>query len=302
VLPAAVHFTYPAMPRYVSIPGGRAVHRCLLHHSVFARSRDETLAQLLEVVAPGLDDLVALFEAYFDESGSHDGSPVLCLAGYLFDKEGCLELDSEWKVVLDEYSLPYFRMSACAQGNYPFDKLSKQQRIDCETKLIHIIKRHMRYGVTVTVNEADYLRWMAPEFPFGSAYTWCCYMCLVAIGGWIKKANFQGEVAYFFEARHRNQKEANAVMAGILELPELKYHSHTFLRKEVRPLQAADLLAWQAATQRKRLDKGITTPRKDFFVLVSEKTYTRHGNKDVFDDYRERLKIFDATNAQKISA
>jgi hypothetical protein len=244
---------------------------------------------------------VALFEAYFDESGSHDGSPVLCLAGYLFDKEGCLQLDSEWKAVLDEYELPFFRISACAHGTGPFTDLTMQQRVDCETKLIHIVKRHMRYGVTVTVNEAEYNEW-APQKVFGSAYTWCCYMCLVAIGGWIRRANFQGEIAYFFEAGHRNQKEANAVMDSILELDELKYHSHSFIKKEIRPLQAADILAWQGATQRKRMDRGLTKPREDFRALVSEKTYTRHGNKQIFDDYHERIKVFDAKLAAEAVA
>ena len=42
---------------------------------------------------------MALFEAHFDESGSHDGPPVLCVAGYLYDKEAALDLDSEWKAV-----------------------------------------------------------------------------------------------------------------------------------------------------------------------------------------------------------
>ena len=251
----------------------------------------------MSATALGPEHAMALFEAYFDESGSHDGSSVLCLAGYLFDEVASLQLDGEWKTVLDDYSLPFFRMSACAHGTYPFESLSMQQRIDCETRLIHIIKRHMRLGVTVTVNEAEYSEWSAPEHIFGSAYTWCCYMCLVGIGNWIKRANFQGEMAYFFEAGHRNQSEANAVMAGISNTPGLNYHSHSFIQKDVRPLQAADLLAWQAATQRKRSDRGITTMRKDFAVLVSEKTYTRHGNKQIFDDYRERLKIFDAKQA-----
>jgi len=177
-----------------------------------------------------------------------------------------------------------------------------QQRIECETKLIKIIKRHMRFGVTVTVNEVEYNEWSAPDHIFGSAYTWCCYMRFVGIGNWIKRANFQGEMAYFFEAGHRNQKEANAVLAGISDTPGLNYRSHTFVKKDVRPLQAADLLAWQAATQRKRSDRGIPTMRSDFAVLVTEKTYTRHGNRQISDDYRERLKIFDAKLAAEAAA
>lgn len=55
---------------------------------------------------------MAFLECYFDESGSHDGSPALSLGGYLFEKESCKTLDLGWKAVLDRYCLPYFRMSA----------------------------------------------------------------------------------------------------------------------------------------------------------------------------------------------
>ena len=57
---------------------------------------------------------VQLVEAYFDESGSHDGSPVLCVAGFIIEKEKCKRMDDDIAETLEKFHLPYFRMSACA--------------------------------------------------------------------------------------------------------------------------------------------------------------------------------------------
>jgi len=255
------------------------------------------LARLFEILAPGRRDLVMLLEAYFDESGSHDGSEVLCVAGYVFEKINCLQLDADWAQVLRDYSLPFFRMTDCAHGNKPFAHLSKPQRIAAETRMIEIIRKYMAVGVSVTVRESDFYEWTkAPNYLFGSAYTWCCYMCLIGVAGWVYHNKIDAEIAYFFEAGHQHQKQANAVMASVLDEPDFRYKAHAFLKKQnARPLQSADLLAWQAATFRKRYMKGITKPRADFRALVTgTETHTYHGTRKVFDEYYERLRALDA--------
>jgi Protein of unknown function (DUF3800) len=253
----------------------------------------ENLSQLLHGPALGPAEIVALFEAYFDESGTHDGSPVMCVAGYLFDKEGCLELDAEWKRVLDEYSLPYFRMSACAPGNHPFKHMDLQQRIDCQTKLIKIINKYVRFGCCVAFSETLWKEFVGTELGSTSAYTWACHCCCLFIGQWIRKANFQGQIAYFFEAGHESHREADYVMRGILKMEEFRYHAHAFVPKTVRPMQTADILAWQCATHIKRLLKGIDKPRADFRALTTANKKSRIfiGTKALFERYRRDIQV-----------
>ncbi len=43
-----------------------------------------------------------LVEAYFDESYG-DGSPFLCLGGYIFSKESAIAADAEWQRMLTDY-------------------------------------------------------------------------------------------------------------------------------------------------------------------------------------------------------
>ena len=108
--------------------------------SAFADNAHAFLVRLFEILTPGHNQVVVMVEAYFDESGSHDGSPALCVAGYIYWPDECLKLDLGWKVVLEKYDLPYFHMVDCAHGAPPFDKLSKGARIECEKEIIPAFK------------------------------------------------------------------------------------------------------------------------------------------------------------------
>src|SRR6266566_9196730 len=50
------------------------------------------------------------YEAYLDESGAHH-SRFLVVGGYIADINAWAELSVSWKAILDEYKLPYFRMT-----------------------------------------------------------------------------------------------------------------------------------------------------------------------------------------------
>jgi len=154
---------------------------------------------------------VLTIEAYFDESGSHDGSPVLCVAGYLFDKTRAQALDLAWKGVLDRYSLPFFHMVDCAHGAEPFDKLTKLERVDAEKEIIGLIRENILFGVAIAVDEREYDKLFRPGNPFGTAYSYCCWTCLTAIHNWIGLHTLDAKIAYFFEAGHKHQNEANAM-------------------------------------------------------------------------------------------
>jgi Protein of unknown function (DUF3800) len=227
-------------------------------------------------LALGGGDPVAFLECYFDESGSHEGSPVLSVGGYLFDKEQCKALDLGWKEVLEHYRLPFFRMSACAHRRWPFDHLSPEECIEAEKAMIQLINKHALLGVSMAINEDDYYAWFRGKSPSGkTAYSFCCWQILAGIQSWIARNNFQGEVAYFFEAGHASMSEANALMHRIFRDPLLRskyrYIAHSFVDKEkVRPVQTADILAWQQATQMKRWLKNDNRMRADFRALASK--------------------------------
>jgi hypothetical protein len=219
---------------------------------------------------------VPLLEAYFDESGSHEGAPVLCVAGYLFERTKRDRLDFLWKEVLDRYSLPFFHMVDCAHGNSPFNKLTKEERIAVESEMIAIIREHALFGFAIAVVEKEYneLFPRSPGNPLGSAYTYCCWTLLSVIHEWIVRNQFNGKIAYYFEAGHKNESEANEIMNIIFGNPNLRasyrYAAHGFVdKKEIRAIQTADIIAWQHAIDVKRMLKG-QPKRADFVALIKD--------------------------------
>jgi Protein of unknown function (DUF3800) len=258
----------------------------------------EVVARLLDVLLPDGGMAMQLVEAYFDESGSDATSEVLCLAGYVFQKDACVELDLRWRDVLAKYKLPFFRMSACAHGVKPFDALSMDQRIAVEKEMIGLIKDYAAFGMAVTVDPKQFDAIM-PKIPeVGSAYSFCAHSCLVAVRWWADQNNYFGDIAYFFESGHRSASEANEIMNRIFNMRNLReshrYASHTFAdKRKVRPLQAADLLAWQWFTDQKRRMYGAKRPvRKDCYALVENSKPPHrvlHVNQQMLEWHQHRI-------------
>jgi hypothetical protein len=174
--------------------------------------------------------------------------------------------------VLDDYNLPFFHMVDCAHGNPPFDKMSMNERIDAEKRMIKLINDNALFGVVVSVNESEFDSWGINEI--GSAYTYCCWQALAAIKSWISENNFSGEVSYFFEQGHEHQSQSNSMMDRIFKDPSLKeqyrYLTHSFVdKKKVRPIQSADILAWLHANWLNKVLSGNHVMRKDFEALTN---------------------------------
>lgn len=238
--------------------------------------------RILDTLLPKGGCLVALIEAYFDESigtadvteaGTKRKVPVLCVAGYLIESEQAKHLCEEWQAVLDWKKLPFFHMVDCAHGNKPFDKLSKGERIEVASRMIGNIKRRTIKGFAVAVNVAQFEALMPQHPVIGSPYSFCATVVLAGVQKWIENASFKGDAAYFFEAGHASRQEADWIMRQTFDVPELRaasrYVAHSFVEKtKAPPLQAADLLAWQFYTDARHQMEGKRPRRKDFASLI----------------------------------
>lgn len=280
----------------------RAYYTCQTH--TFRGSQEDgsdrsrrALERLLQNTAPGEGDVVAVIEeveAYFDETNSEDKHTLLAVSGYIFERDQCLALDGVWRQILEDYKLPYFRMSACAHGAKPFDKLGKDEREEAARRAIKAIKDHMLFGFSASVREKDYAEWMPPRNTVGSPYVWCCWNSLIGVREWAIRTGFTGKIAYYFEAGHKHQTEANGVMNRIFKDDDFRrryrYGSHAFVPKETnRPVQTADVLAWHHVQDYRRYLEGRDR-RKDFAALLEgqENRYAiLHARKELFEGLPE---------------
>ena len=215
-----------------------------------------------------------LVEAYFDESYGTKPERLLCVAGYLIESESAKLLAKDWQEVLDWKGLPYFHMVECAHGNGPYKSLTKQERIMVVSRMIGNIKRHAFQGLACAMNVAQFEKLM-PDHPLiGSPYTFCAHVILGGVQNWAATTNYKGDIAYFFEAGHASQQEANQIMNKVFAHPKLKHESryaaHAFVDKtKMAGIQAADLLAWQYYTDVRRRIEGKRERRKDFASLIA---------------------------------
>jgi hypothetical protein len=159
---------------------------------------------------------MVMLQAYFDESGTHEGADVTCVAGYVFESDQCVRFDGEWRAVLEEYGLNTFHMTDCAHGLRAFKTIQKSDRIEICKRLIGAIKRRARIGIACSVCDSD-LRQFQDESAHGEghAYTLCLNWCIAAVSAWVHHYSIQDRIAYFFEAGHRQQTAANKYLMNL---------------------------------------------------------------------------------------
>jgi len=255
--------------------------------------RPETLEdhtpRLLETLLPEGGLVVALVEAYFDESGTNADSPYLVVAGYIFERDRCAAMVKKWGQLLEDFQLPYFRMSQCNARTGPFKRLSECQCIEVATEAADLIKTHAIRGVAFSVEKAYFHH--VPRYDFyDSPYTFACWQALLSVRRWMDENSFFGDAAYFFEAGHESESEAAGVMAKIFAQPYLKSRyravGYSFGEKRrVRPLQAADILAWHWHKDLLRRDKGLVKHRGDFSDLLVLDHWAAHYDRARLIEY-----------------
>lgn len=238
-------------------------------------------------------------EAHFDESGTHAGSPMMCVAGYIISKDRVADFDRDWNAVLNwdqlPHPLPYFRMSQCAPEppSGPFVGIDKKLRIQIVSRLIAAIKRNAAHGLAVSMNEAEYQRLMPAHPLLGKPYTFCAHVILAGVSSWIDANPHVENAAYFFESGHQSQPEADAIMTLLFRNePARKRHryaGHAFVPKVGNPgVQAADLLAWQWYTDERHKIEGRPR-RKDCASLLEHPHNAVHLGADKIVQLAERF-------------
>jgi hypothetical protein len=262
-------------------------------------------AWLLDVVLPRGGYVIGQIESYFDESGSHSGSPVLCVAGYVLSKRNARLMSAAWLKMLKRYRVSCFHMVDCAHGNEEFADLTLPERIEIEKEAISLIKKYTFRGLAVTINEEEF-RTLAPSNAIiGSSYTLCSHVILAGVAHWLSSRKDVGRCAYFFEAGHASQREANRIMKKLFDNQTMvtvyRYDAHTFLRKENSAvLQAADMLAWQWYTDRRHQIEG--KPRRaDCKSLMEHPHEALHLSAKMLTDLAKRFAGREPTAAELVA-
>ncbi|MGO9338231.1 MAG: DUF3800 domain-containing protein [Terracidiphilus sp.] len=206
-------------------------------------------------------------EAYFDETGTHGGAPVVCIAGYLFDSVAAIKFEAlhaeRVKPLLPTSARGIFHAASCFSRCDKFDSLTQTQSNDIFDAMIEVLDSTLIYGILTEIETAVYeaaIKRLGPQVRrmVGSAYSICAIRCAENVSEWLAKRGIAGDVHYFFEAGCQYAGEVAHFFKQIESTPELKsrfrFGGCSFVTKQDAPqLQAADLLAWEWQRERATL-------------------------------------------------
>lgn len=118
---------------------------------------------------------------YFDESGTHDTSNAVAVAGYISTPEQWEIFTTEWTSALRDWGLEYFHMTDFANRANEYRCWSDQDRRFRFARLLSIINRHALASIATVIPAKSYdviFTKQARRFtggPYGVAAA-CCFM------------------------------------------------------------------------------------------------------------------------------
>lgn len=212
-----------------------------------------------------------MFTAYFDDSGTDANSDIAVAACYVSTKRGWDDFVEAWNIARQEEGFDCFHMSdfmaPATQRREPWCNWGNFKKADVYKRLAKIINENKRIGVALAIPKAI---WDAtPERVrrhYGRQhYTFAVRMCVNQIVKWRKKSMITLPVRYIFDWEMQKtpkreeitrifeliSKSQNQVVADLLGLEPRGY---AFEHKEdFKPLQAADILAWQMRSHMRKI-------------------------------------------------
>lgn len=247
-----------------------------------------------------------MLRAYIDESGCDGRSDIFVLAGYLARFEDWELFTDEWQAALDliPQIKPAFKMNDAHRLIYRdsvFYGWTERQRDDRLELLADIIDRHAMYGFISAIPIAPYREAFAGRFKM-KALDRPYFLAFFGVTGllhrFIDQSKINDRVDLIFDTKGdvskallMEQYETFIALAPP-ELRDTIGGPPSFgVDEEVRPLQAADMIAWNARKYHNEL-----TPTRSA-ELFSDPLMARLMRKPHAIDIWSKERIISAANA-----
>jgi hypothetical protein len=235
------------------------------------------------------DVTFVMLTAYFDE-GVSDREGFLVVAGWLSDLRDWERFESDWRIFLAQYDVPYLHMKEYSQSKGPFAKWEGKQWSGTRRNFIHdaaeIISACARWGFISHVSHAVF--WRTNERyrlteRFHSPYALAGWSAISLVNDWCERVGNTSDIKYVFED---GGPDKGGLVASIedtpafLQIPTFESSRDVRLNRKfphgkrgLIQLQAADYLAYE--TRRGILDLHDKRPgRKSFRALPFQKIDT----------------------------
>ncbi|MGB7554661.1 MAG: hypothetical protein WBM04_09815 [Candidatus Korobacteraceae bacterium] len=217
----------------------------------------------------GADWLIAMFEAYFDDSGTDHNSEIAVAACYVSTKRGWDDFVKAWDNARWEEGFEAFHMAdflaPSEQQRKPWCEWDDTKKDHVYKRLANIVNENKRIGIAAAVPKSIWDS--TPEHIrqcYGREhYTFAVRYCILRIAEWRKKSLISLPVQYVFDwemEKTPKRIEISKILDTMAEYPSvaqaigLELGGYGFQHKEkFKPLQAADILAWQMRNHMRKI-------------------------------------------------
>jgi hypothetical protein len=243
-----------------------------------------------------------MYVTYLDDSGTHSASEIAIAACYVSTESGWRNFVREWDRARVDEGFDCFHMAEFVapawQGHKPWCDWTNEKKTRVYSRLARTINENKRIGVGVAVPKSLYDK--VPDKirdHYGyEHYTFAVRMCLMQILQWRQKSLISQPMKYVFdweEAGTPKRREISELLTNVHEklkpLFGLDTGGFDFARRqEAKPLQAADILAWQMNSY---MPKIYPAGETNFDFL-------REGFKILREDQEVELGYFSESNIE----
>lgn len=211
-----------------------------------------------------------MYTAYFDESGTHDGSDAIVVAGYIANDQQWQEFDREWNQVLASAGVAHFHMKDFAHSRKEFEswKGDEERRGEFLKRLISVIRGCTRHSFATAVILKDYeelnKKYRLKELC--SPYVICALTCVADVAKWCNARGYPDPTQNVFEDGVKYKGEFLRFYPSSRNFHQISYaKKHDFVA-----FQAADFVAWEHTKKYRRLlSEGLMQHRNSFSALYS---------------------------------
>ena len=202
---------------------------------------------------------VAAITVHFDDSGTHDQSPVAVVSALISPVPQWKKFSREWKKTAADEGFKMFHTAEFMANNHKSEFANKtnwneSKKLRVMRRLRHIICTRTVQGFGITVDKKDYDDLAPQEFrnKFGNFhYTWAVRTVIGLIENWREKHNIREPFEYIFDRMSQGRHEIDQIFT-VAEAHDDALHRygiskgcHSFRDKAViLPLQASDIAAW----------------------------------------------------------
>ncbi len=211
--------------------------------------------------------MAQLYSAYLDESGTHEGSDAVAVAGFISNRSKWQTFSDDWKNALDSWKIPYFHMSDYETRHGFFESWDDQQREERLNHLLGLIKKHTFLSVAYIIRTKQFNEILsdAAKKLCGNAYGLAAIACWFNLRQLVKKVN--GYIDYTMEKVSAGSSILAWIYREQVKYPEwvedTRLLSLSFEDKKViLPLQAADILAYEIYKHAQRQFSGLQRPER----------------------------------------